>query len=177
LHSRRQLFIRNVSLAFEAYLETFNPFDKDGLCREVFDVLFHATRIASMVYLLKKIYEVAEEYGILVAYMEEAYTSSSCPIHGGCGKRIKRGAFKYTKLNKVFNSDLVGAYNILITPSPNWDRGDGPETRLWIEPSERGDIILNLPALAGTLAFWARKRSDYSNYRVLRNSSMNRLGR
>jgi putative transposase len=68
---------------------------------------------------------------------------------GGCGKRIKRGAFKYTKLNKVFNSDLVGAYNILITPSPNWDRGNGPETRLWIEPSERGNVILNLFALAG----------------------------
>jgi hypothetical protein len=64
-------------------LTTFNPFDKDRLCREVLDVLFHATRIASMVYLLKKIYEVAEEYGISVAYMEEAYTSSSCPIHGG----------------------------------------------------------------------------------------------
>jgi putative transposase len=56
------------------------------------------------------------------------------------------------KLNKVFNADLVGAYNILITPSPERDRGNGPKTRPGIEPSGRGDVIPNLPALAGTLA-------------------------
>lgn len=32
-------------------LETSNPLDKDRLCREAFDILFHAARIASMVYL------------------------------------------------------------------------------------------------------------------------------
>jgi hypothetical protein len=41
---------------------------------------------------------------------------------------------------------------LLITPSPVWDRGNGPETRPGIEPSGRGDVIPNLPALAGTLA-------------------------
>jgi predicted nucleotidyltransferase len=32
-------------------LETSNPLDRDRLCREAFDALFHAARIASMVYL------------------------------------------------------------------------------------------------------------------------------
>jgi len=43
------------------------------------------------------------------------------------GKRIERGLFECKKLNKVFNADLVAAYNILITPSPA-DRGNWPET-------------------------------------------------
>ena len=41
---------------------------------------------------------------------------------------------------------------VSITPSPNLDRGNGPETRPRIEPSERGNVIPNLFALAGTLA-------------------------
>ena len=39
---------------------------------------------------------------------------------------------KCTRLNKVFNSDLVGAYNILVTPITPGPRGvgaTGPETR------------------------------------------------
>jgi putative transposase len=49
-------------------------------------------------YLLRRIGEVAEEYGITVIHVDEAYTSSKCPVHGeGCGKRIKRGLFKCTK--------------------------------------------------------------------------------
>jgi len=39
-----------------------------------------------------------------------------------------------------------------ITPSSVWDRGNGLETRPGIEPSEKGNAILNLFALAGTLA-------------------------
>jgi putative transposase len=33
-------------------------------------------------YLLSRIFEIAEEYGINVIYVNEAYTSSRCPIHG-----------------------------------------------------------------------------------------------
>jgi putative transposase len=77
-------------------------------------------------YLLRRIYEVAEEYGITVVYVNEAYTSSKWPIHGEkCGSRVKCGVFKCTGLNKVFNADLVRAYNILITPSSERDRGNG----------------------------------------------------
>jgi putative transposase len=83
---------------------------------------FNNVHVWTYGYLLRRIYEVAEEYEITVIYIDEAYTSSKCPVHGeGCGKRIKRGIFKCTKLNKVFNADLAGAYNILTTPSP--DRG------------------------------------------------------
>ncbi len=109
---------------------------------------FNNVHIWTYGYLLRRIYEVAEEYGITVVYVNEAYTSSKCPVHGpGCGKRIERGLFKCTKINKVFNADLVRAFNILITPSPERDRGNGPETRPGIEPSGRGDVIPNLPAL------------------------------
>jgi putative transposase len=61
-------------------------------------------------YLLKRISEVAEEYGINVIYVDEAYTSSRCPLHGdGCGVRISRGLFKCTKMGKVFNADPIAA--------------------------------------------------------------------
>jgi len=39
-----------------------------------------------------------------------------------------------------------------IAPSPTWDRGNGLETQPGVEPSGRGDVIPNLPALTGTLA-------------------------
>jgi putative transposase len=86
---------------------------------------FNNVHVWTYGYLLRRIYEVAEEYGITVVYVDEAHTSYS----EGCGKRIKRGLFKCTKLNKVFNADLVGAFNILITPSPIWDRGNGLKTQ------------------------------------------------
>jgi len=103
---------------------------------------FNNVHVWTYGYLLRRIYEVAEEYGITVVYVSEAYTSSTCPIHKKkCGKRVKRGLFKCARLNKVFNADLVGAYNIIITPSPDWDRGNGPKTRPGIESSRRGDVV------------------------------------
>jgi putative transposase len=124
---------------------------------------FNNVHVWTYGYLLRRIYEVAEEYGITAVYVSEAYTSSRCPIHGErCGKRVKRGLFKCARLNKVFNADLVGAYNILITPSPDWDRGNGPETRPETKPSGRGDVVPNLSALAGTFALQAERRSAFS---------------
>ena len=103
-------------------------------------------------YLLKRIGKVAEEYGITVIYVDEAYTSSKCPLHrDGCGKRMKLGLFKCTTLNKVFNADLVGAYNIIITPSPERDSGNGLETQPGAKLSTGGNVAPNLSALAGTL--------------------------
>jgi putative transposase len=114
---------------------------------------FNNVHVWTYGYLLRRIREVVEEYGITVIYTDETYTSSKCPIHDeGCGKRIKRGLFKCTKLDKAFNADLLGAFNILITPSPERGRGNGPEARPGIEPPRRGDVIPNLPALAGTPA-------------------------
>jgi putative transposase len=100
-------------------------------------------------YLLRRILEVAEEYGIDVIYVDEAYTSSRCPLHGdGCGARISRGLFKCTRLNKVFNADLATAHNILmtpITPSLGRGRGNGPETRPRAKPLERGNVAQTSP--------------------------------
>ena len=80
----------------------------------------------------------AESIGIKVEYVDECYTSSVSSLSGNIeilsrysyddikenkklldqlitnGKRIKRGLFKDTKLNKVFNADLNGALNIII---------------------------------------------------------------
>jgi len=122
---------------------------------------FNNVHVWTYGYLLRRISEVAEEYGITVVYVDEVHTSSKCPLHGhNCGKRIERGLFKCTTLNKTFNADLVGAYNILITPSPERDRGNGPETRPGIKSLLRGDVIPNLPTLSGTLAsFRAGRRS------------------
>ena len=75
--------------------------------------------------LLRRLSEVAEEYGISVIYVDEKGTSSRCPLHGdGCGVRIYRGLFKCTTMNKVFNADIVAARNILMTPvTPESRRG------------------------------------------------------
>jgi putative transposase len=43
-------------------------------------------------YLLRRLSEVAEEYGISVIYVDESYTLSRCPWHGDeCSIRISRG--------------------------------------------------------------------------------------
>ncbi|WP_087036129.1 RNA-guided endonuclease InsQ/TnpB family protein [Thermococcus litoralis] len=76
-------------------------------------------------YVIKRLREVAEEYGIEVIITDEAFTSKTCPV---CGKphegaRFVRGLFKCPRTGLVFNADLVGAFNILkrvaktITPS------------------------------------------------------------
>jgi len=65
-------------------------------------------------YLLRRIREVAEEYGIRVIYVDEKGTSSRCPLHGdGCGIRVYRGLFRCTRLNKIYNADIAAARNIL----------------------------------------------------------------
>jgi putative transposase len=84
-----------------------------------------------------------------VIYVDEAYTSSRCPLHGdGCGARISRGLFKCTRMDKVFNADLAAAYNILmapITPRPERGRGNGPETRPRAKSSKRGNVAQTSP--------------------------------
>jgi putative transposase len=77
--------------------------------------------------LLRRLSEIAEEYGISVIYVDEPYTSSRCPLHGdGCGVRISRGLSKCTTMNKVFNADLAAARNILMTPvTPSPEKGVG----------------------------------------------------
>jgi putative transposase len=96
-----------------------------GIAQENGD--FDNARVWTYGYLLRRIREVAEEYGISVIYVDERGTSSRCPLHGdGCGIRVYRGLFKCTRLNKIFNADLAAAYNILLTPvTPEPRKGEG----------------------------------------------------
>jgi len=81
---------------------------------------FNNVHVWTYGYLLRRIREVAEEYGISVIYVDESYTSSRCPLHGdGYGIRVYRGLFKCTTMNKVFNADLITARNILMTVTSN----------------------------------------------------------
>jgi len=91
-------------------------------------------------YVIKRLKEVAEEYGIEVIITDEAFTSQTCPL---CGQRHKnarfvRGLFKCHREGVVMNADLVGAFNILkrvvktITlslPGLTVGRGNWPKTR------------------------------------------------
>jgi len=75
-------------------------------------VLSHVWRFNTVI---KRLTEVAEEYGIRVVVVGEAFTSKLCPV---CGKpheeaRFVRGLFKCPATGLVFNADLVGAFNIL----------------------------------------------------------------
>lgn len=100
-------------------------------------ILSHVWRFNTMIQRLK---EVAEEYGIKVVVVDEAYTSKTCPV---CGKphegaRFVRGLFKCPVAGIIFNADLVGAFNILRkavkTITPNLSglyaqrRGNWPKT-------------------------------------------------
>ncbi|WP_456366117.1 RNA-guided endonuclease InsQ/TnpB family protein [Thermococcus sp.] len=75
-------------------------------------LLSHVWRFNTLIQRLK---EVAEEYGIQVVVVGEAFTSKTCPV---CGKphegaRFVRGLFKCPETGLIFNADLVGAFNIL----------------------------------------------------------------
>ena len=75
--------------------------------------------------LLKYIEYKAQEYGIQVHYVSESYTSKSSCISDNIksiqdnpqltnafnGKRVKRGLFLDTVINKVFNADINAAVN------------------------------------------------------------------
>lgn len=90
-------------------------------------------------YVIKRLTEVAEEYGIRVLVVGEAFTSKLCPV---CGKphegaRFVRGLYSCPATGLIFNADLVGAFNILkkaiktITPSLSalgGGRGNGGKT-------------------------------------------------
>jgi len=109
-------------------------------------------------YLLMRIAEVGEEYGIKVELVSEENTSTTCPLCKAKNqdhRRVYRGLFKCYKHSKVFNADLVGAYNILlktktIPPSPVLHGVGVMRLRPGAElnPSFAGDVA---PNLSGTL--------------------------
>jgi len=85
--------------------------DSDKEAKQNF-ILSHVWRFS---YVIKRLTEVAEEYGIRVELVDEAFTSQACPL---CGQRhsngrIFRGLFKCRREGVIMNADLVGAFNIL----------------------------------------------------------------
>jgi hypothetical protein len=95
-----------------------NPLTSKGITQRSGN--FDNNRVWTYGLLLKRIRDVAEEYGIKVIYVDEKGTSSRCPLHGdGCGIRVYRGLFKCMKLGKVFNADIAAARNILMTAMSN----------------------------------------------------------
>jgi putative transposase len=94
-------------------------------------------------YVIKRLKEVSEEYGIEVVLVDEAFSSQTCPL---CGQRHKnarfvRGLFKCHREGVVMNADLVGAFNILkkaignITPSLSALSGGGGN---WLKAEPEG---------------------------------------
>lgn len=96
----------------------------DSLCEEFskqsnkgkkFNQMFRFIPFGSFI---KTLQYKAKLAGIDVKIVKEAYSSKTSSISGDIdkkefnGKRIKRGLFLDTKLNKVFNADLNGALNI-----------------------------------------------------------------
>ena len=124
-------------------------------------LLSHVWRFNTVI---KRLTEVAEEYGIQVFVVDEFFTSRTCPL---CGQRhsngrIFRGLFKCHREGVVMNADLVGAFNILkkvvrrITPSlPGLTagRGNWPKTRPegFEEPLSRV-VLMRTPQTSPSLA-------------------------
>ena len=85
----------------------------------------------SFSWMIQRLREKAEEYGIEVVEVSEYRTSSICPFCGTKGNRRHRGLFYCPNCDKVMNADVVGVLNIAkrdsaIIPSPSWrDRDNG----------------------------------------------------
>jgi len=111
---------------------------------------FLVTNVWSYGYVLRRLREVAWEYGIEIDEVNEANTSSTDPFTGKVDKkkRVHRGLFIVETPDgpKAVNADVLGAFNILvkglIAPSPRRGRGNGPKA------GPGGAIPPNLPALA-----------------------------
>ena len=83
------------------------------------------TNFWSYLAIIKRIKNVAQEYGIKVKLVDEENTSKKCSLCGEIHEngRIKRGLFKCPHTGKVINADLNGAINILHIPESVKDRG------------------------------------------------------
>ncbi|MEM1742382.1 MAG: transposase [Nitrososphaerota archaeon] len=118
-------------------------------------VNFEVVHVWTYGYMVRRMIDLGEECGIRVELVSEENTSTTCPIcraRNGYHKRVHRGLLKCNKHDKVFNADLVGAYNILLkaktTPPSPALCGVGV-TRLrpgaGLNPASAGNVALNLP--------------------------------
>jgi len=73
---------------------------------------------------------------------------------GGYSLTTPNISVKHARLQHA--PETMITYIISITPSPERDRGNGPETRPGIKSQKQGDVTLNLPALVGALVLSRR---------------------
>jgi len=73
-----------------------------------------------------------------------------CVSLGGYSLATHVGNAGHTRLSVYALEAMISS--LRITPSPERDRGNGLETQPGVEPSGRGDVTPNLPALEGALA-------------------------
>ena len=76
-------------------------------------------------WMVQRLKEKAEEYGIEVVEISEHETSSVCPFCETKGNRRHRGLFYCPNCDKIMNADVVGVLNIAkkwgtIIPNPSW---------------------------------------------------------
>jgi len=132
LYNKRSLLLKNA---------------REGLTREIIETLYDKgvgeiyigypkgiaqdkgnernTNFWSYLAIIKRIKDVAQEYGIKVKLVDEENTSKTCSLCGEIHEngRIERGLFKCPHTGKVINADLNGAINILHIPESDKDRG------------------------------------------------------
>jgi len=107
---------------------------------------FEVVHAWSYGYLLRRLKEVAEEYGIEVEYVDERDTSRTCPIcrtHIG-HKRISQGIAEVLQTQQSVQRRFSGSIQHTLEdkihspePRPKRGRGNAPETRRGAEPSFR----------------------------------------
>jgi len=92
------------------------------------------------------------------AYGDEGAERPLCRVKNQNHRRVHRGLLKCYKRDKVFNADLVGAYNILlkakvISPKPRsmQSRGNAPETGRRAKPGRSWECSPKTPQNPRTL--------------------------
>ena len=114
-------------------------------------------------YTLTRLENKTKEYGLTLNYIDEKYTSRTCPICGyrKKGNRKHRGLFVCKKCGYTQNADIVGAMNIKKNDNPNFS----------FENRDNG-------AMAHPLLFswnrnnWGTRISRLQSWRVSKNNTI-----
>ena len=171
LYNRRALLLKNA---------------REGLAREVVETLYDKgvgeidigypkgiaqdngsqrnSNFWSYLSIIKRIKNVAEEYGIKVKHVNEANTSKTCSLCGEIHEngRIERGLFECPHTKKVINADLNGAINILYIPESVEDRGK------WLKAQP---VVYRWTSRAG----WVTTSYEVMKMKAVNHKPMNRL--
>ncbi len=146
LHLKRKRFLKHVlnsmvrkivENAYEKGVSTIEVGYPKGIVKQ------HGNKLTvnfwSYNYVIKRLEEVAEEFGIKVLPVDEAYTSIKCSLCGEAHEagRVLRGLYRCPHTGEVVNADLNGAINILHIPESRRGWSEGSYTRgigvMWLK--------------------------------------------